>query len=113
MHHTGDGDGLPTWHELAHVPSAPHAASICSQSGFALPESEGRSRRASGASQADPKITSRARTAIVICCVTYGAGISTFLSGVVVVAIPTIATDLHLPNNLVLWYVSAWLYFDD
>lgn len=110
---TGESDSFSIGHELAHVPSASHATNICSGSGPALHESQEQSRRPSGTSQADPTITSNTKTAIVICCVTYGAGISTFLSGVVVIAIPTIATDLHLPNNLVLLYVSAWLQFGD
>lgn len=44
-------------------------------------------------------------TAIVIACVTFSTGIQSFLAGLVTIAIPTMAVDLSLPDNLVLWWV--------
>ncbi|GIJ84923.1 hypothetical protein Asppvi_003778 [Aspergillus pseudoviridinutans] len=51
---------------------------------------------------------SKKRTAIVISCITYSTGITTFLVGVVTMAIPAITADLQLPSNLVLWPVTVY-----
>ncbi|KAL9041624.1 MAG: hypothetical protein Q9180_001161 [Flavoplaca navasiana] len=75
MHRTQhEGDDSPAWHELAQVAPVVHTTSIGSKSGLALHGTENGTRRASKTSQLNPKITSNMKTAIVICCVTYGAG---------------------------------------
>jgi len=48
--------------------------------------------------------TSKATTAIVIASVTLITGISTLLSGLTTVTLPTMANDLDIPDNLLLWY---------
>ena len=45
------------------------------------------------------------KTAMVIGCITFSTGITTFLAGVVTIAIPVMAEDLGLPESLILWYV--------
>lgn len=54
--------------------------------------------------EAEKRAVSVQKTAIVITCVTFSTGITTFLAGVVTIAIPTMAVDLSLPDNLILWY---------
>lgn len=65
--------------------------------------SDGRALQELSLAEDSTRITSKTSTAIVICCITYSTGISTFLSGVVTMALPVITVDLHLPNNLQLW----------
>ena len=48
---------------------------------------------------------SKAKTATIIACVTCITTISSLLNGLVIVAIPTIARELDLGPNLVLWCV--------
>jgi hypothetical protein len=43
---------------------------------------------------------------VVIASTTVITGISSLLAGIVTVALPTIAKDLQIPNNLLLWYVG-------
>ena len=45
----------------------------------------------------------KGKTLVVIASVTFITGISSLLSGVVTVALPTIARDLGLSDNLILW----------
>ncbi|RJE22590.1 Major Facilitator Superfamily [Aspergillus sclerotialis] len=45
---------------------------------------------------------------IVVCCITYSTGITTFLAGVVTMALPVINADLRLPSNLQLWPVTIY-----
>jgi hypothetical protein len=51
-----------------------------------------------------PTTTSKATTAIVIASVTLITGISALLSGLTTVTLPTMANDLGIPDNLLLWY---------
>ena len=53
-----------------------------------------------------PEQGSRGTTAVVITSVTCITGISSLLAGLVVVGLPTIAKDLALDANLLLWYYS-------
>lgn len=41
--------------------------------------------------------------AIVMGCIAFSTGIASFLAGVITIAIPIMANDLHIPDNLVLW----------
>lgn len=50
--------------------------------------------------------TSTTTTVTVITSVTLVMGISTLLSGLTTVILPTMATDLEIPGNLLLWYDS-------
>ncbi|KAI9935121.1 hypothetical protein ASPWEDRAFT_162187 [Aspergillus wentii DTO 134E9] len=59
-------------------------------------------------SEGEPTGLSKRGTAIVITCITYSTGISTFLAGVVTMAIPTITVDLDLPPSLELWPVTVF-----
>jgi hypothetical protein len=55
---------------------------------------------------------SKGRTFVVILSVTVITGISSLLAGIVTVGLPTIARDLRLESNLLLWYVrSAFFSF--
>jgi hypothetical protein len=47
--------------------------------------------------------TSKGTTAIVIASVTLVTGISTLLNGLTTVILPTMAVDLDIPDNLLLW----------
>lgn len=47
--------------------------------------------------------TSKSTTAIVISSVTLVTGISTLLNGLTTVILPTMAVDLDIPDNLLLW----------
>lgn len=47
---------------------------------------------------------SKGSTAAIIASVTCITGIGSFLAGVVTVALPVIAIDLHLDKNVLLWY---------
>src|SRR3954465_15440099 len=47
---------------------------------------------------------SKGKTAVVIASVTCITGISSLLAGLVTIALPTIARDLELADNLLLWY---------
>jgi hypothetical protein len=52
----------------------------------------------------EPKIpASKWNTAVVIICVTSINGLGSFISGLLVVAIPIIAAELHLGADLILW----------
>jgi len=57
--------------------------------------------------ESTPTTTSKATTAIVIASVTLITGISTLLSGLTTVTLPTMANDLGIPDNLLLWYDCA------
>jgi hypothetical protein len=48
--------------------------------------------------------TSKGTTAIVIASVTLVTGISSLLNGLTTVILPTMAVDLDIPDNLLLWY---------
>ncbi|KAL8783883.1 MAG: hypothetical protein Q9213_004301 [Squamulea squamosa] len=50
--------------------------------------------------------TAKARTVIIISCVAVVTGLTSFLSGVLVVATPAIARDLRLSVGMVLWPVT-------
>lgn len=54
--------------------------------------------------ETDSTSVSKRQTTLIISLITYSTGITTFLAGVVTMAIPIITTDLHLPQNLILWY---------
>jgi hypothetical protein len=47
--------------------------------------------------------TSKGTTAIVIASVTLVTGISSLLNGLTTVILPTMAVDLDIPDNLLLW----------
>lgn len=54
--------------------------------------------------QGDLKLTSKkSSNAIVMGCIAFSTGIASFLAGVITIAIPIMAKDLHIPDNLVLW----------
>jgi hypothetical protein len=40
---------------------------------------------------------------LIIICLAYSTGITTYLSGIVTIATPVIASDLALPPGLTLW----------
>jgi hypothetical protein len=92
--------------ELAHVRSAITTSLADRVSSPITPQ---RSTRANSTAQAELSAASKKKTVIVISCVTYGTGISAFLAGIVTIAIPAITKDLHIPSNLVLWYVIDFL----
>lgn len=48
--------------------------------------------------------TSKGTTAVVIASVTLVTGISSLLNGLTTVILPTMAADLEIPDNLILWY---------
>lgn len=48
-------------------------------------------------------VTSTSRTVIIIASVTLTTGISTLLNGVTTVALPHMASELHIPDGLVFW----------
>lgn len=50
-------------------------------------------------------VESKTQTAAVISAVTLITGISTLLNGLTTVVLPTMAADLGIPDNLLLWYV--------
>lgn len=54
--------------------------------------------------QDTPEDMSKQSKGIIICCITYSTGITTFLAGVVTMALPVINADLHIPGSLELWY---------
>ena len=58
--------------------------------------------------------TSKGTTAVVIASVTLVTSISSLLNGLTTVILPTMAVDLDIPDNLLLWYCrlcgSWWLY---
>jgi hypothetical protein len=45
----------------------------------------------------------KSSNAIVMGCIAFSTGIASFLAGVITIAIPIMANDLHIPDNLVLW----------
>jgi hypothetical protein len=98
---------------LAPAQSAVLSTSVWSEPSVTGLGNEQRSIRESRTTQANPNAISSKKTAVVISCVTYITGTTTFLAGVVTIAIPAITVDLQLPSNLVLWYVSAWLHLDE
>ena len=50
---------------------------------------------------------SKKRTAAIIVSITFSTGVTSYLSGLVIVALPTIADDLKLGANLLLWSVTS------
>jgi len=54
-------------------------------------------------------ITSKGRTAAVITSVTLITGISTLLNGLTTVALPTMARDLDIKDNVLLWYSNPMM----
>ncbi|EFQ99064.1 integral membrane protein [Nannizzia gypsea CBS 118893] len=56
----------------------------------------------------ETNVVSTKKTAIVIACITYSTGITTFLAGLVTMAIPVITEELNLPANLELWPVTVY-----
>lgn len=53
--------------------------------------------------QDEPKLASKKGNAIVMGCIAFSTGIASFLAGVITIAIPIMAKDLNIPDNLVLW----------
>ena len=47
--------------------------------------------------------TTKGQMSIITVCLAYSTGITTYLSGIVTIATPAIASDLDLPPGLVLW----------
>lgn len=56
-----------------------------------------------------PPVSSAAQTVAIIACITWTTLISSFLNGMVTVALPMIAKDLGLDPSLVLWCVKSQL----
>jgi hypothetical protein len=106
-------DGFPPPIELTRVQSAALAGSIRSEPHMVMfgPDEQHIQRNNTTSKISDDIASSR--TAIVIGCVTFATGITTFLSGIVTVAVPAIAQDLHLSSSLLLWYVSNCLQSKD
>jgi len=52
---------------------------------------------------ANPRHASKKGNAIVMGCIAFSTGIASFLAGVITIAIPIMAKDLNIPENLVLW----------
>lgn len=102
MLHDAVNDMFPTSIELAAL-----ATSVWSEPSSVGLGNTQRSVRESSTAQTNPNAISSRKTAIVIICVTYSTAITTYLAGVVTIAIPAISEDLHLSSSLVLWYVSA------
>ncbi|KAG9664573.1 integral membrane protein, partial [Aureobasidium melanogenum] len=50
----------------------------------------------------------KGKNAIVMGCIAFSTGIASFLAGVITIAIPIMANDLHIPDNLVLWPVTVY-----
>lgn len=107
MLHDASSDTYPTTLELGHVKSATLVTSVWLEPSVA---ELGDEERSVSTREANPSAISSKKTAIVICCVAYSTAITTYLSGVIVIAIPAISKDLQLPSNLVLWYVPASSY---
>lgn len=68
----------------------------------------GDQRRAStvksfGLTPENPRHASKKGNAIVMGCIAFSTGIASFLAGVITIAIPIMAKDLNIPDNLVLW----------
>ncbi|THY77244.1 integral membrane protein [Aureobasidium pullulans] len=59
-------------------------------------------------SQEDVKLISKKGNAIVMGCIAFSTGIASFLAGVITIAIPIMAKDLNIPENLVLWPVTVY-----
>jgi hypothetical protein len=59
----------------------------------------------SGSFLVDGQDPSRFTTTIVIVLVTLVTALSSLLAGVITVAIPSVAVDINLSPNLILWYV--------
>ena len=55
----------------------------------------------------NPRHASKKGNAIVMGCIAFSTGIASFLAGVITIAIPIMAKDLNIPDNLVLWYVLS------
>ena len=55
-------------------------------------------------------MTSKATTAVVIASATLITRISMLLSGLNTVTLPTMAVDLKIPDNLLLWYLYPSMY---
>lgn len=49
------------------------------------------------------KGTSKGSHAIIMACIAFSTGIASFLLGVVTIALPNMAKDVNLPDNLTLW----------
>lgn len=86
-----------------------------SDGGLNTTEQENRSGLSTSSAMAvmemEPTSVPKSQATLVIGLVTYSTGITTFLAGVVTMAIPVITKDLHLPQNLVLWYVREKALF--
>jgi hypothetical protein len=104
---------LQTVHDLDHVSGSPLAiASGLSSSGpqvtrsdaTAAPRLEDVPRN--GSSLVDRQDPSRFTTTIVIALVTLVTALSSLLAGVITVAIPSVAVDIDLSPNLILWCVK-------
>lgn len=52
---------------------------------------------------ANPRHATKKGNAIVMGCIAFSTGIASFLAGVITIAIPIMAKDLNIPDNLVLW----------
>jgi len=63
--------------------------------------------------EAEPEYLRKGTTIIIFTSITAVTGISSLLSGLVTVALPTIARDLDLPPSLLLWQVTFVEHFPD
>ncbi|KAI9036808.1 uncharacterized protein KD926_001263 [Aspergillus affinis] len=100
---TVPNEGSATSIELAPMPAGAISADA-SKITLTAPKSDEALREV----EEERRAVSTQITAIVITCVTFSTGIQSFLAGLVTITIPTVAVDLSLPDNLVLWPVTIY-----
>lgn len=103
MHHANEDHNGPEPLELADVHSTSLATAVSQSPGKPTKDEEEPSIDVESISETKSQGLSRWKAAVVITCVTFSSGIATFLSGIVIIAIPTITTDLHLSASMALW----------
>lgn len=94
------------WLAVQNVPSGAHksASRFHSDGLFKTPTALAETLYIVDDTVKEPKISaSKWNTAVVIICVTSINGLGSFISGLLVVAIPLIAAELHLGADQVLW----------
>ena len=65
-------------------------------------------QESSSTQDAEPAGLSRTRTAVIITTLTGTTVVSSFSNGLVTVALPQMAKDVHLAPNLLLWPASVY-----
>lgn len=97
--------------ELKSINEPDHVSGASLAVASGLPSSKAQSIRSDAnaapiSENVDGQEPSRFTTTVVIVLVTLVTTLSTLCTGFVTVAIPTIAIDVNLSQNLILWYVS-------